>query len=53
LIAINGLALLLPNIVVNGVTCLGDLVILLVLLDELETGSRVSQSQNQPNSSDL
>jgi len=49
LIAINGLALLLPNIVVNGVTSLGDL--FLVLLDELETGSGVSQ--NQPNSSDL
>jgi len=51
LIAVNGLALLLPNIVVNGVTCLGNLVTLLVLLDELETGSGVSQ--NQPNGSYL
>jgi len=39
LITINGLALLLPDVVVNGVTGLGDLFTLLVLLDELETGS--------------
>jgi len=39
LFTIHGLALLLPNVVVNRMTSLGNLCTLLVLVDELETGN--------------
>jgi len=45
LIAIHGLALLLPNVVVDGFASLQILVLLGLFVEELETGSRMSQYQ--------